>query len=120
MMFTYTDPTPNNNDPQDKPGLFLTIVLSGLGIIGLIFVLAVMRAIVVSALWAWYVSPHFSIPELDIPVAFGISLLVGYLTHVHSTSNNDGPTEPTGARVANAILVPVGVYSVGWLGTLFM
>jgi flagellar biosynthesis protein FliQ len=42
--------------------------------------LTILRGFVLKQLWAWFAVPQFHVAPLTIPVALGISLLVGYLT----------------------------------------
>ena len=42
--------------------------------------LTILRGFVLKQLWVWFAVPQFHVAPLTIPVALGISLLVGYLT----------------------------------------
>jgi len=85
-------------------GLLATIA----GIVWMGFVLTV--------LWGWFVVPLFRLPELTIPAALGLSLVVGYMT-------KDGQQMKTGEDFGGAVfkalialaLKPAVALGVGWV-----
>ena len=48
---------------------------------GSVVALALLRGWVLSILWGWFVVPTFNLPQLSIPIAIGLALVVGFLAH---------------------------------------
>jgi hypothetical protein len=41
----------------------------------------IIRGLVLVKLWKWFIVGWFHVPEISIPMALGISLIVGFLTY---------------------------------------
>ena len=103
-------------------------VLPSIAIIfGALFAAIVIRAWVLTVMWAWFLVP-FGVFELTIPAAMGISLIVGmftsHLTHDLSIKvKTEGKTDVStalGKLVGHGIINPLIVLSMGWVVTWFM
>lgn len=73
-------------------------------------------------LWGWFIFPYFDVPMITIPVAIGISLIVGMLAVKSDSidSNKKQSTEDAVAQLVGNVLSPVVVVLIGWIVTLFM
>ena len=60
---------------------------------------------VLSLLWSWFMVPAFNLPQLSIPLAIGMAIIVRYMTD-HIISDKD-------SRPASEILVLGIVYGFG-------
>ena len=85
-----------------------------LSVILLIPISVTLRGIAVALLWGWFLTP-LGLPTISIPLAIGISLLVGYLT-----GNYKEDAEDIGEAVLDAILAPIFVIIVGFIISLFL
>lgn len=52
-------------------------------------VASVWSGFVLSILWGWFIVPAFHLPQISIPLAIGISLVVGMLTYQVSAQEPD-------------------------------
>jgi hypothetical protein len=105
-------------DKDENISASTTIVLATWGVFGLaalFFVLVCLRAWVITKLWAWYFVTGFGLAPVTLPVAFGISLLVGYLIPTIKDS-----TKTWQDNLAEVVINPFVVLFIGWIGTLFM
>jgi hypothetical protein len=79
---------------------------------------------VLTVLWQWFVVGRFDAPPLRIPVAIGISLIVGLLTARYDTVSDDRNKEQrrTDARgnIFASVLSPLLVLGIGWIVRLFL
>jgi hypothetical protein len=74
-----------------------------------------------SKLWEWFVVPTFSLPELTIPVAIGISMIVSFLTYRYKKGDDEEQSDREFAgRILACFVVPLFVLLFGWFCTLFM
>ena len=75
-------------------------------------------------LWGWFVVPTFDVPHLSIPVAIGIAVIAGFLTHgVHHQTSQDNQEDKLKRMVENAcyqFLNPLFCLGVGWIVMQFM
>ncbi len=74
-------------------------------------------------LWGWFIVPIFHLPQLTIPSAIGIALVVGYLTK--QTNDCKKEKERSGGEaffhlIALAILQPSVALFMGWIVQKFM
>jgi hypothetical protein len=60
---------------------------------------AIWNAFVLKMLWGWFVAPIFHLPTLTIPVAIGISLIVGILTYQIDYSKEYQEVPPIGKLI---------------------
>lgn len=111
----FPDPPPK----KDFSGLAISILaISGVLSLAtmLIFLAAVVRSFIITKLWGWYLVPHFGVDQLPIVIAFGISLLVGYLSPIIHCEDK----RKTSEKIAAAVVIPLFVLLAGWVGTLFI
>lgn len=69
-------------------------------------------------LWSWFVAPTFHVPNLNIPVALGISLVVGMLTHQFVKTKEKVEYET--ADFLGAVLRPLLYLGIGAIYHAFM
>ena len=67
--------------------VYIAILL--LGGVGLFILGSILRGWVLSILWGWFVVPVFSLPNLTVVQAIGISLIIGFLTYQSDAKSND-------------------------------
>lgn len=120
-MMSFETNHDGNNDRDDggfKSAIAALLIAAAAitGAIWAIFLLTCLRAWVISKLWGWYLVPAFGAPVLSLPVAFGISLITGYLVRVENRNDDREWKE----RLASGLMMPFAVLLLGWLGTLFM
>lgn len=73
-------------------------------------------------LWGWFIFPYFDVPMITIPVAIGISLIVGMLAikpDQINSSEKRSSEDAIGQLIGN-MLSPIVVVFIGWIVTLFM
>jgi len=73
------------------------------------------RAWVITKVWSWLFVSQYSVPELSIFTAYGLSLLVGWLVKGKTDTKTEFLEEAIGG-----ILVPAIVLFFAFLATLFM
>lgn len=90
--------------------------------LGIVVAAIVLRAWVLTVLWAWFAVPYGA-PEIGIPTAIGISLIVGMFTHnvskdktIKIKTMSDFTAEVMGRAFGN----PLAVLFIGWVVTWFM
>jgi hypothetical protein len=93
------------------------ITLAVFGIPAIMALSAIWRGYVLSIIWGWFIVPTFGLPALSIPVAIGLSVVVGMLTS-HATKT-DGEKNALSA-VLIAFFVPVFALLVGWIAKSFI
>lgn len=64
-------------------------MFKNIGIIAISIIVVLYKAIVIKSLWGWFVVTTFGLPALTVANAYGISLLTGILTYVHTESDNN-------------------------------
>lgn len=98
-----------------KPIAGLILIIPGFCL--LIAAAAVWRGYVLSILWSWFIVPAFGLPALTVPLAIGLSLLVGFLTAQRLKKDKDFDW---GAAIGHLIFGPAMVLLIGWCVTRFM
>ena len=91
----------------------------------LIAITSIYRGYVLTKLWGWFVVPTFELPQLIIPAAIGLSLIMGYLTHQTSSADNDSvKSKSLGyvvlAATLKAALLPSMSWLMGWIVSQYM
>jgi hypothetical protein len=109
---------PSYLGPKKEPG-DSAIVVTGIAAVAGMFVLiaglGILRAFVMVKMWEWFVVPTFtSAPELTIAPAFGLTLLISFLTY-QSTQREEG-----GAFWGSVILLPLFTLLMGWIVQFWM
>jgi hypothetical protein len=98
-----------------------TALLSILGaavLLMLIFFLnALITGFVLTKLWLWFVVPTFGVAALSIPAAYGMGMLVVYLTRPTTAFRSEVRDIPT--EVAATILTPALALTLGWAAKTF-
>ena len=90
---------------------FLILALAiAIGSVGL-------NAFTLATLWEWYICTGFGIAPVGMMTAFGVSLIVRFLTYTHVERDEDASLAST---TCLAIGPSLGALFVGWIGTLFM
>lgn len=93
------------------------VVVGGLATIAAAFV----NGWVLSILWGWFIQPYFEVPALTIPLAIGIVLVVGFLTHQGKQAKD---TRDTAQQLSDAasevILYPLVVLALGYFVQMFL
>lgn len=96
--------------------IVLAFALSGL----VTAVLSVWEGFVLMKLWAWFVIPTFGLPALTIPIAIGISLLVGFLAHQMRSDSGKDPFEESIKLFSYGFVNAAVVLLVGYIVTFFL
>lgn len=80
------------------------------------FVMALVKAYVLSTLWHWYIVKFFNQPELPLAISFGIGLIITYLIPGKEYNKNAS----NGEKLLFMIFLPLFTLLLGWLGTFFI
>ena len=94
----------------------VTLLLSAL-VAGL---LSIWEGFVFMKLWAWFVVPMFGLPALTIPVAIGIALLVGFLTHQRNGESDADPMDYAVKSFSHGFVNSGVVLLIGYIVTFFL
>lgn len=86
-----------------------------LGWTALLAASSIWRGYVLSILWGWFIVRAFGAPPLNIPLAIGLSLIVGFLTQRLTKKQED-----VYFLVMGASLGPAMVLLFGWIVTKFL
>lgn len=108
---------------MDKKEGWTEVILALLLIPVLMGVSVVTSGYALTILWGWFVVPTFGAPALSIPVAFGLSLIVSFMTHQESKSaksDDDGFWRTLFKSFFIAIIRPGYALLLGWAVHLFM
>jgi predicted phage tail protein len=100
------------------------VLLAIAGGIGLIVGAVLIRAWTLVTMWEWFIVPVFiGAPVITMPVAIGISLIVGMFTqHLQNkvTDPKKSRSEILGDSVAHAFVGPLVTLAFGWIALQFM
>ena len=90
-------------------------------ILGLILIplLAIFQGWVLTVLWSWFIVPTFSLPQLSIPVAIGLTLLVGMFKS-YTVKREKKTSQESLTEAIAVVLIPLFVLFLGWIVHLFM
>lgn len=80
------------------------------------------RAFVLTKIWSWYIVTGFALAPLSMYHAFGLSLVVGFLTFTYVDNDPDNKKDTLETILGGAILnlfVSALCLFWGWIGTLF-
>ena len=80
------------------------------GIVALMIGVGLLRAFVLTKMWGWFILPTFvTAPDLSIPVAWGIAMMIGFITNEH-------PAHSDGFSLWGTVLaMPFVVLLFGWI-----
>lgn len=84
---------------------------------------AIYRGLTLSMLWAWFISPYFNLPELNIPIAIGISYIASLLTFHPRFDIKSESNDPTMVVICSSIftLVMCSLFLLsGYVVSLFL
>ncbi len=87
-----------------------------IGVIVVISVLVLLRAYVISTIWEWYFVPHFGVQHLPMIVAYGMSLLVGFMVPIRRYADSTKASK----ILEMEFFAPFVVLLMAWIGTFFM
>lgn len=93
----------------------ITLLLSAL-VAGL---LSIWEGFVFMKMWAWFVVPIFGLPAITIPVAIGIALLIGFLTHQRNGESDD-PMDYAVKSFSHGFVNSGVVLLIGYIVTFFL
>jgi len=84
---------------------------------------ALFNGYALSVLWGWFIVPTFNSPQLSIPAAIGVSMIVGYLAKTIKVDDEDkqkpfGETLFKGAVLS--VLKPTIALMFGWVVSVWM
>lgn len=75
---------------------------------------AVWRSFVATKLWSWFVVAAFGLPQLSMPMAFGLVLVVGmFVPHASSDTKDEGLGRVVGKIIGLQLLWPAIVLLLG-------
>ncbi|HVB19769.1 MAG TPA: hypothetical protein VNF51_00560 [Candidatus Paceibacterota bacterium] len=101
-----------------------TAVLRGfVFVVALIVISSICNGYALSVLWGWFLVPVFHLPQLSIPTAIGIALVIGYLTKQETHDSRDDKRsfgEVISRATVMSILKPRIALLFGWVVHLFM
>ena len=90
-------------------------------VVALGIVLSVLRGFVLSQLWGWFLVP-LGATAINIPLAIGIALIVGLLTH--QTNDCQQYDEELAVKLAKSIgsglVGPLAVWGIAAIVTMFL
>lgn len=87
----------------------------------LMFYSAILSGYALSVLWAWFIVATFSAPQISVPAAVGLALVVSYLTHQISDRKSERTfTEQLVHGFSWATFKPLFALAVGWVVKGFM
>ena len=89
----------------------IAIPIAVFGIIGVVAGLSILRAWVLIKLWGWFIVPVFHLPDLNIPLAIGLCLVVGMFTATMKSEK---------VNWLGAILAPFITLFMGWIVKSFI
>lgn len=87
-----------------------------LGLISLTILAIILNGFAIKQLWEWFVSNHFNIKELTIPVAIGISILV----NMFKTQTNDNDDTDIIVQCVKIVAFPILALIFGFICQLFI
>jgi hypothetical protein len=76
---------------------------------------AALEGLATMYLWRWYVAPIFGLPALSIVQAFGLSILVGCMSHQHRSSDRKAE-----AKDLWLVFNPLAYLAFGWLARFLL
>lgn len=74
-----------------------------------------------SKLWAWFLVPALGLPELSIPAAIGLAMVVSYMTYQPTNTNKDKDANQQILEVLLSLaLKPTLAIGFGWVVARWM
>jgi hypothetical protein len=98
------------------------VILAIIAVPVLLVMSSIINGFVLTVLWGWFVIPLFSLPPLNIPQAIGISIIVSYLTHrkTETEDKDEGFWTKIISIFLYIILYPALVLCIAWVVQLFL
>ncbi len=93
-------------------GVILAAAFGILGIFAFFALAVILRGLVLSVLWGWFIVPVFGLPVLGILPAFGVALIVTYLVGYRGKKE--------GTTWLDVFTGPLITLVFGWIVHLFM
>jgi len=91
------------------------------GFIGLMVMSSIINGFVLTKLWAWFMVPAFGLPQLSIPIAIGVSMVVKYLTYQKPPESKDeNNVNKIGEALGFVIFYPLITLFIGWVVHFFV
>jgi hypothetical protein len=88
------------------------VVLLALLFLGL---MCAWQGYVLSVLWGWFFVPTFGVPALSVPAAFGVALVVRFLTHQHNDDERASTVKMTAMALNPAVALCFGWVVKQWM-----
>jgi len=98
---------------------FLLIIMGLPAFAALIALAAAWRGYVLSILWGWFVVPGFGAQPISVPLAIGLSMLIGMVTNHRSMTEAQDP-EKKWMPLWALTLGPLVVLDMGWVVKQFL
>jgi hypothetical protein len=70
---------------------------------------AIIKGFVLCKMWGWFVVPYFELPALSIPLAIGVSMLVGMLTQNPNLDTKKKKEDQSAGKLVLLFLSPFWV-----------
>lgn len=92
----------------------------------LAMVLLVFRAVsegyVLTVLWGWFIAPVFGLPQLTIPAAISVAIVVEHVTvrETHIGKSEDASSGDVMRKFLNSIFRSAVTLLVGWIVHLYL
>lgn len=95
----------------------LTCLGAVLGWAFVVVTATILTGLVLQQLWAWFIVRTFGLPALSVPVALGVSTIVGMLTRQaqSDTKKEENTTKVIARAVASAYSEPPICLVFGWV-----
>lgn len=74
---------------------------------------------VLTKLWSWFIVTTFSLPELGMPTAIGVALVIGFLTH-QSQKTEEDPIEGVVRVGIHGLINPALYLLMGYIVSMFL
>lgn len=92
------------------------VILAILGFLALMPLASIIRGYCLSILWFWFLCP-LGVPEINIPLAIGISMIVGMLTYENPKKDKEDTAK---TLIVQSLLLPIIILFFGWIVHLFL
>lgn len=90
-------------------GKFITVT-------GITFISMTLRGWAITIVWRWFIASRFELPQLRIPEALGLGLVISLL----APSPDRDPKVTYSERLASALTLPLVCLGIGWIIHFFM
>lgn len=92
------------------PAILAVLCASAIGVVALFLAAVLVRGLVISVLWGWFVVPVFGLPALHVAPALGLAVLLNYLLNHKKGA----------ASLMDIFLGALAALGVGWVIQLFV